>query len=303
MVLPRTESRTLFPLHFIHDAPAPPEILERLNPTISPSTLVASPIKETAIIHRQTSERRKKSMDAKSTLEVTKSEESPSHKGHSQNTSIDQKSEIDAPQDIPRSAEVNEIITKMFGSELSSEALHVQQPQTQHEEPPAVNEDVHKQVPPEQFQPQPSRFAKLATGTSFVARRVQKIAKDSFTATTATSVVQPPPIPNRPAVSLPSTQTASTEDLSGSNKLKKMEDNIGKYLDSYKQQHALAKTEVGDEQQDVNLVVESNVGAKEVGHLEQTKSQEHLHKLDPKSHSHEQLHKEEETLINTALSE
>ena len=153
-VLPRTETKQMFPLELIYDSPATAEMIEKVNS-----------------LHRRPSEHK-----------PSLSED----KGHSKKPSV--ADEVSQSQDISRSPEVNDMIKNMFGEP--------EQQQT-HEKDTELDEH-HKSASIASIpEPQQSRFSKLAVGTSFVARKVQKMAKDSFT----TPAVQPqqtisaPPVP------------------------------------------------------------------------------------------------------------
>ena len=210
------ESRTLYPLELIHDAPAPQDILDKLNAiaTTTTTTLQQSP----SIVRRPSD--RKKSIPP-----ISSTEELLQH-SHSKKPSVDNDQE---QIEIARSPEVNEMLSRMFGSEhdLSDVQQHEEQ-QPQQQQPAATSTA--------------SRFSKLAVGTSFVARKVQKTISASLS---QKENIQPPPVPQRNASSnlVPS---SSVEELNTNGKLKKLNENIGKYLEDYSKQHVHIKTELED---------------------------------------------------------
>eukprot|EP00835_Amoeboradix_gromovi_P002005 NODE_104_length_19952_cov_0.449000.p5 type:complete len:308 gc:universal NODE_104_length_19952_cov_0.449000:6927-6004(-) len=244
MVLPKMEYRNVFPLDLVFDSPATPEILEKLN---SPKTDLARR-KSVAYSVAPSSIPRADDLNVATSV-------SQQIRHHSSTPSIDKKNEPDQPiqQDIVRSPEVNNIITEMFGSEPSE--IHLKE----------VPKDVAKEVPKEEHEPatteekaplekeiSQSRFAKLGVGSNLglIARKVQKTivsTKESFT-TPAPQALPPvaPPVPSRTNTTL--LPSSSVEDLSGNNKMRRLGDNINKYLDDYSKQHVQLKSDLSDEQ-------------------------------------------------------
>ena len=212
--MPKLESRVLFPLDFVHDSPCPAELLEKLNPKVD-------------VIRKKSMDTdRKKSLDSESLFV----------KSHSSKPSMEKPVPVEV--EIQRSPEVNDMITKMFGDQPASNPSITQPILPTSESDHEINlVDEHKDVVATG-----SRFSKIAVGTSFVARKVQKSlvsAKESFTSV--------PPAAPAPLRTTTSASLMSMDDGS-SQKLKKLNEGIGQYLADYSKQHQQLKSDLEEQQ-------------------------------------------------------